>query len=97
MQKELEQTKVKYEDLVNKVSKVRNNIKGFSYITTNSIYEEKINDLFLATKYMTQITTLRLNTLLKYIQELQAVRLTIANLNALNTAQKNNLTFSMAL
>lgn len=96
LQKELDLAKNKYEELCNKVSRLRNGVKGYGYISTASIYDEKINDLYLSTKYMTQIVSMRLNTLLKYIQELQAVRLTIANLNAIGTAQRSNMGVSIS-
>ena len=97
MQKELDSTRNKFTELCTRTEKLRNSIKGFSYIQVNTIYEQKINDLYLSTKYITQITTLRLNTLTKYIQELQQVRLTIANLNALGSTQRANLQFQASI
>lgn len=96
MQKELDDAKKKYEELVNRIDKLRNSIKGFGYVSVNTIYERKINDLFASTKYMTQITSLRLNCLMKYIQELQSVRLTIANLNNLSAAQRNSMQINVS-
>lgn len=97
MQKELDATRNKFNELCTRTEKLRNSIKGFNYIQVNTIYEQKINDLYLSTKYITQITTLRLNTLTKYIQELQQVRLTIANLNGLGSAQRANLQFQASI
>lgn|SRR5574344_539832 len=88
MSKKLNKMKTAYENLTTELEKYRaglNSITGLAYTT---IIQRKINDLYDASRYMTQIVQLRSNALALYLSELNDTHAIITNLNAVNTANK---------
>lgn len=84
MEKALEKTKKEYDVLVKKLSDSQRALVSISNITYSTAYSRRMNDLFVAARYMTDIVTLRLSALGLYIKELKDVRDVLVQLNGLN-------------
>lgn len=84
MEKELDKVKREYEALVKKLSDSQRAVMSISNITYNTVYARRLNDLFVAARYMSDIVTLRLSGLGLYIKELKDVRDILTQLNGLN-------------
>lgn len=93
----LEKLNKQFDDLTNELEKYRTALYGFGTMSVKSIYQEKFNDLFLSTKYLTQITTLRLTVLTKYIRELQDIRSLVLSLTNIVKAGRSNIVFDNAV
>lgn len=93
----LEKLNKQFDDLTNELEKYRTALYGFGTMSVKSIYQEKFNDLFLSTKYLTQITTLRLTVLTKYIRELQDIRSLVLSLANIVKAGRSNIVFDNAV
>ena len=81
LEKNLKEMNDKFDKLTTELEKYRTALYGYGTITVKSIYQEKMNDLYTSTKYLTQITTLRLTVLSKYIRELQDIKNIILSLS----------------
>jgi hypothetical protein len=81
----LAEERVKYNDLVEEINKLRISYAAVSNVTYTSVYQRQINNLFESSKYMTQVVSLRLTTMTMYLQALRDLKDICINLNAVNT------------
>lgn len=88
MEKQLDKVKKEYDVLVRKLAEAQRSVMSLSNITYTSTYAKRMNDLFVASRYMTDIVTLRLSGLGLYIKELKDVRDILAQLNGINKRVK---------
>ena len=84
-EKKLDNIQKKYNKLVIELQKISIALGGYGNIAYSTIYQRRISDLFNASRYMSQVITLRLAALGIYIKELKDIRATITNLNIVNT------------
>lgn len=81
LEKKLEKTKKEYEKLVSALSAMQHSVVTISNITYDTVYGRKINELFVAARYMSDIITLRLSALGLYIKELKDISVLLKQLN----------------
>lgn len=91
--KKLERMRNQYAKISDELGKLRTAMQGISGVAYTSIYQRRIDNLFMASRYMTQTVTLRLTTLGLYIKELKDIRALITNLNSVNLVNKKNNPF----
>lgn len=96
LQKSLIEMQKKFDELTVELEKYRTAIYGYGEVTVQTIYQKKFNDLFLSSKYLTQITTLRLTVLTKYIQELQDIKNIVFALSDISRAGRKEIVFANA-
>ncbi len=86
--KKMDKMKTKFEKLYKEIENVRYKFAQLgSNIAFTSALQQRISDLFLSAKYMTQTVALRFNSLALYIKELRQVKNLIINVNSINATQ----------
>jgi len=92
MEKELKKMQSVYDKIVVQLGKQRQVLLGFGQVTYTSVYQKKINELFDASRYVSQTISLRLATLGLFIRQIKDVQESIYNVNAINSRNKDFLT-----
>ena len=88
-EKKLHKMRDQYSKIAEELGKLRSAMQGVSSIAYTSIYQKRIDNLFMASRYMTQTVTLRLTTLGLYIKELRDIKELLINLNSVNLVNRN--------
>lgn len=84
MQKKLEVMQRAFNSVSEELKKMQQNVMALGNVSYQSVYQRQFVDMFNASRYMTQIVTLRLSGIGIYIRELKDVETiieTLANLN----------------
>jgi hypothetical protein len=80
-----------FDKVIIELGKQRSSIANFGPVTYTSVYQRKVNDLFDASRYVSQTITLRMATLGLYIRQLKDVKEAISNANSINARSKDYL------
>jgi hypothetical protein len=91
LEKKLKYMGDKFNKVVIELGKQRRSISNFGDMTYTPVYQRKINDLFEASRYVSQTITLRLTALGIYIRELKDVQEALFNANSINSRIKKFL------
>lgn len=84
LEKRLTKVKEKYDALVKTMARTQNSVMSLSNVAYTNSYAKRMNDLFVATRYMVDVVTLRLSGLALYVKELKDIRDIMFQLNALS-------------
>ena len=74
VERDLNKVKSDYDAFTKKLQSLQKNVMSISNISYSTIHARRINELFLASRYMSDIVTLRLSGLTLYIKELKDLR-----------------------
>lgn len=88
LEKALKRMGDKFNKIVIELGKQRRSIANFGNVVYTPVYQKKVNDMFEASRYVSQTITLRLTALGMYIRELKDVREAILNSNSINSRSK---------
>jgi hypothetical protein len=89
LEKGLKRMGDKFNKVVIELGKQRRSIANFGDVVYTPVYQKKINDLFEASRYVSQTITLRLTALGMYIREMKDVKEAILNANSINSRSKD--------
>jgi hypothetical protein len=89
LEKNLKRMGDKFNKVVIELGKHRRAISNFGDVIYTPVYQRKVNDLFEASRYVSQTITLRLAALGIYIRELRDVQEALLNANSINSRSKN--------
>lgn len=84
LEKQLEKMKAQYLDVVENLNKFHTVNTSLTKVTTQTGLQRKVDNLYNAARYASQTVEYRLSALSLYISELNDVRATLINLNAIN-------------
>ena len=88
IEKKLLKMKTSYETLTKELEKKRSGLVAVKAFNITTIAQRQIENLYDASRYMTQIVQLRLNALSLYISEINDTRSIIKNMNAINESNR---------
>ena len=88
IEKKLIKMKASYETLTKELEKKRSGLAAVKAFNITTIAQRQIENLYDASRYMTQVVQLRLNALSLYISEINDTRSIIKNMNAIGEANK---------
>ena len=91
LEKEMQRMEKIFSKVVIELGKQRRFIANFGDVTYTPVYQKKINDLFEASRYVSQTITLRLTALGLYIKEMKDVKEALLNANSINSRSKDVL------
>lgn len=88
LESKLSKAEDKYKKIVKELESLQRAFVAVGNVTYTSVYQKKINELFNASKYMTQTISLRLTAIALYIKQLKDLKEILVMLSAINAKRK---------
>jgi len=91
MEKDLKKMRDVFDKIVVQLAKQRRILLGVGQLSFSSVIEKKVEELFNASRYVSQTISLRLATLGLFIRQIKEIREAVYSANAINSRNKDFL------